>query len=66
MVRLEIVRVEPGGFGYSSQHFGAKGFALVKGKNGVWPTLTSENFMRPGLTFDVPPDPEKRREHPFC
>jgi len=66
MVRLEIVRVEPGGFGYSRQHFGSKSFAIVKRKNCVWPTLTCENFMRPSLTFDLPLDPEKRREHPFC
>lgn len=66
MIRLEIIRVDPSGFGYSSQHFWSKGFAIVKRKNCVWPTLTYENFMRPGLTFDLPPDPEKRREHPFC
>ena len=35
MIGLEIVGVEPGSFGYSSQHFWSQGFAIVERKNYV-------------------------------
>jgi hypothetical protein len=44
------------------QHFWADFIAIMKGENIIRPAITDKCFVRTGLSFDLPAQPQKRSE----